>query len=138
MLPWNLVKLVVAVVVGASITSAALVSYGAEIRRANASRAAQLVAQIEGLKTKLSREIDFGERPSPTNGVELASQLLPNILLKGVPLTGRPETDAVTLGFSALSVGTLDTENPGGSVSTPGTPASVTLTDGTIVGGSNR
>lgn len=127
-----------AVAIGASIAAAALLLYSVELQRTNTAKALQLIAQIEGLKMNLRKQIDFGECSTPSSDAALASQVLQNIKMEGVPLSGVPQTDANTLGFSSLTVGTLDTENLDGSVALPGTPASVTLRNGSMLGGASH
>jgi prepilin-type N-terminal cleavage/methylation domain-containing protein len=134
---WSLLEILVAVAIAATLAAAGVTTYF-QAFRANVRKAEMLISDIETLKQNLRTAIDSGEAPAPADEMALAAQILPSIKIQGLALIGNPQADAQTLGFSDLSVGTLDVEDSNGDVITPGTTASVTLNDGTVVTSASR
>ena len=126
-----------AVAIVATLAAAATTAYF-QWYRANMRMAETLISQIETLKQALSTAIDSGEAPAPADESALAAQVLPSIKVQGGALTGNPQADAQTVGVSSISVGSLDTVDGTGTVVTPGTSASITLTNGVVVTSTSR
>lgn len=130
-------EIIVAVAIAATLAAAGVTTFF-QAFRANMRKAEVLISEIETLKQGLRTAIDSGEASAPADETALAARILPSIRVQGLALTGNPQTDARTLGFSDLSVGTLDTVDATGTVITPGTPTSITLDDGTVVTSASR
>jgi len=127
----------VAVAIAATLAAAGANTYF-QAFRANMRKAEMLIRDIEMLKQNLCTAIACGEAQEPTDETTLAAQILPAIRIQGLALTGNEQTDAYTLGFSNLSVGTLDAVDANGTLIGLGTPASITLPNGTVVTSTSR
>lgn len=132
-----MVEIIVVVAIAATLVAAGVTTYF-EAFRANMRKAEMLISEIEMFKQALRTTIDSGQASAPADESALAAQILPSIRVQGTTLTGNPQVDAHTLGFSSLSVGTLDIVDGNGTVISPGTTASVTLNDGIVVTGASR
>ncbi|HEY0791712.1 MAG TPA: hypothetical protein VGD78_11670 [Chthoniobacterales bacterium] len=132
---WNLIEIIVAVAIGASIAAAGVVAYQGEAKKASVAKAKQFISQVETKKASILSDVVSGAiaaAPSP-----LDTAILTGMKVNGKPLTGvsGAGADATTLGFAWITVGALDTLNADGSVNVPGAVASVTLNGGTVVSG---
>ena len=108
-------------------------AYNSAVQRLTAQRAEMLISEIESLKQIRRKSIDFNECSAPADDAALAAWVLQMIKVPGVTLTGIPATDAHTLGFADISVGTVDTVGGNGAVTIPGIPARITLRNGVVV-----
>jgi hypothetical protein len=134
---WNLIEVVFGVAIAATMVATSIIAYFAESQRAAVRKAEMFVSQIEMVKQTLRKSIDFGECEAPPDDSALAAQVLSEITVNGVNLTCNATTDAQTMGFADLSVGTLDSVDPNGDVR-PGTSATVTLKNGVSVDRTTR
>ena len=134
---WSLVEVIFAVAIAAAMIAASIVAYLEQAQRAAVQKAEVLVSQIETVKQVMRKSIDFGECAAPADDVALARQVLQEVKVSGVQLVGDPDTDAHTLGFAGVSVGTLDTVDADGNVN-PGNSATVTLPNGVTVDRTTR
>jgi prepilin-type N-terminal cleavage/methylation domain-containing protein len=134
---WSLLEIIVAIAITATLAVAAVDAYF-QAFRANMRKAEMLIRDLEILKQNLRTAIACGQTQEPADETALAAQILPSIRIQGLALTGNEQADAHTLGFSNLSVGTLDIVDGNGTPIALGNTASVTLTDGTVVTSASR
>jgi len=133
---WNLIEIIVAVAIGASIAAAGVVAYQGEAKKAAVAKAKQFVSQVETKKALILADILAGSEASLPSGSDLDRLVLTSMTVSGRALTGVIANDAPALGFALISIGSLDTFDPdSGDMNRPGEPASVTLNDGTIIAG---
>ena len=123
---WNLIEIIVAVAIGASIAAAGVAAYQGEAQKAAVAKAKDFISQVETKKQQILTDIAAGDTSAQATPTFLANQ----IKVQGKTLSGNAATDAQTLGFSAISYGTFDQVNTTtGSVTTPGVSAWVQLTN---------
>jgi Tfp pilus assembly protein PilE len=124
---WNLIEIIVAVAIGASIAAAGVAAYQGEAQKAAVAKAKDFIAQVETKKQQILTDIAAGDTNATASSPYLAGQ----IKVQGKALSGTATTDASTLGFSAISYGTFDqVDTSTGTVTTPGVSAWVELTNG--------
>ena len=134
---WNLIEIIVAVAIGASIAAAGVVAYQGEAKKAAVAKAKTFISQVESKKAVVLADASSADNNTtlPTDASGLAALILPDMKVQGQSVGSTEAAAASALGFNSVTVGTLDIVNPDGSV-TAGTPASVTLNNngGTITG----
>jgi prepilin-type N-terminal cleavage/methylation domain-containing protein len=126
---WNLIEIIVAVAIGASIAAAGVAAYQGEAQKAALAKAKDFISQVETKKQQLLADVNSGD----PNAVADISHVANQIKVQGQTLTGTAATDATTLGFKTINYGTLDTFDGNGNVQTQGSPAYVQLNNGSFV-----
>ena len=132
---WNLIEIIVAVAIGASIAAAGVAAYQGEAKKATLAKAKAFISDVESKKAALLADIETGNPPSGYTDPDVNGYVLPQIKVQGTALTG--VGDAPKMGFATIDCGSLDTLSADGTtVTKAGTPAKVTLNDGTVLFGS--
>ena len=135
---WNLIEIIVAVAIGASIAAAGVVAYQGEAKKAAVAKAKTFISQIESKKAVVLADASSADNtaPLPADEPSLAALILPDMKVQGQSVGSDEGAAAAALGFQSVSVGTLDVLKPDGTLQQAGTPASVTLKNngGTITG----
>lgn len=126
---WNLIEIIVAVAIGASIAAAGVAAYQGEAQKAAVAKAKDFIAQVETKKQQLLADVNSGDPNAVADVTHVATQ----IKVQGQALTGNAGTDATTLGFKAINYGGLDTFDGNGNVVTSGSPAYVELNNGSYI-----
>jgi prepilin-type N-terminal cleavage/methylation domain-containing protein len=126
---WNLIEIIVAVAIGASIAAAGVAAYQGEAQKAAVAKAKDFIAQVETKKQQVITDIASGDTTATATAAYVASQ----IKVQGKALTGTAATDATTLGFQAINYGTFDTVANDGTVTPETQSAYVQLNNGTYV-----
>lgn len=126
---WNLIEIIVAVAIGASIAAAGVAAYQGEAQKAAIAKAKDFISQVETKKQQLLADANSGD----TNAIADITHVAQQIRVQGVPLTGTPSTDAAALGFKTLSYGNMDTVAADGTVTAETEPAYVQVNSGQYV-----
>ncbi|MBV8899165.1 MAG: prepilin-type N-terminal cleavage/methylation domain-containing protein [Verrucomicrobia bacterium] len=126
---WNLIEIIVAVAIGASIAAAGVAAYQGEAQKAAVAKAKDFIAQVETKKAQIVTDIASGDTTATTALSYLAGQ----IKVQGAALSGDPSADAAKLGFKALDYGNMDTQNTDGSVTSETHSAWVQLANSSVV-----
>lgn len=126
---WNLIEIIVAVAIGASIAAAGVAAYQGEAQKAAVAKAKDFIAQVETKKAQIVTDIASGDTTATTALSYLAGQ----IKVQGKTLTGDASADAATLGFAALNYGNMDTQNDNGVVTSESQSAWVQLANSSVV-----
>ncbi len=135
---WNLIEIIVAVAIGASIAAAGVAAYQGEAKKAAMAKARQFISQVETKKASIQSDLVAGVISTLPTGASLDALVLKDMKVQGTPLTGVASNDAGKLGFQSISIGSLDLLAPDGSVSSYGAVAQVTLNGGTNLNGGNN
>jgi prepilin-type N-terminal cleavage/methylation domain-containing protein len=126
---WNLIEIIVAVAIGASIAAAGVAAYQGEAQKAAVAKAKDFISQVETKKQQTVADIATGDTQATATATYVASQ----IKVQGKPLSGTASEDATTLGFKAINYGNFDTVANDGTVTAETQSAWVQLQNGTYV-----
>ena len=129
---WNLIEIIVAVAIGASIAAAGVVAYQGEAKKAAVAKAKQFISQVESKKAAIVSDVSSGEITAPSSS-DLQSLILADIKVQGDTVTSLSDA-AGKMGVSSITLGDLPTVNADGTLS-GGSAASVTLKNGGSVTG---
>jgi prepilin-type N-terminal cleavage/methylation domain-containing protein len=104
---WNLIEIIVAVAIGASIAAAGVVAYTGEVNKAVEAKAKMVLGQISTKKAQLQAAYEAGEIAAPS---------VPGDVIAELKISGKQYADAsslaTALGVTTVNIGTTLTDTP--------------------------
>jgi prepilin-type N-terminal cleavage/methylation domain-containing protein len=117
---WNLIEIIVAVAIGASIAAAGVIAYTGEVNKAVEAKAKMVVGQIATKKAQLQASVEAGEIDAPS---DLNATMLGELKISGKAYPSLSELQTA-LGVTTVNFGSTLVDTP-----------SITLKNGKVVSG---